>query len=138
MLKGIPNILSPELLKILMEMGHGDELVIGDGNFPGQSMNDRCVRLDGHGACEVLEAILTLFPLDTYQKPVYIMEKTNGDTVPTPIWDEYSRIIKPYTDEKIEKIERFDFYERSKKAYAVVMTGETALYGCMIIKKGVL
>ena len=137
MLKGIPNIISPELLKILAEMGHGDEIVIGDGNFPGQSINKRCVRCDGHGVPELLEAILKLFPLDTYQKPVYIMEKVAGDTVETPIWDEYAKIIRLYTDEKMEQIERFAFYERAKNAYAVVMTGESALYANIILKKGV-
>ena len=96
MLKGIPAILSPELLKIMAEMGHGDELVIGDGNFPGQSVNEKCVRCDGHGASELLKAILKLLPLDTYQKPVYIMAKVKGDKVETPIWDEYAEIIKPY------------------------------------------
>lgn len=137
MLKGIPDILSPELLKILAEMGHGDEIVIGDGNFPGASVNKRCVRCDGHGVPELLEAILKLFPLDTYQKPVYIMEKVPGDDTKTPIWDEYAKIIKPYTDEEMEKIERFAFYERAKQAYAVVMTGEKALYANIILKKGV-
>lgn len=138
MLKGIPSIISPELLKILMEMGHGDELVIGDGNFPGASMNERCVRCDGHGVPELLEAILKLFPLDTYQKPTYIMAKTPGDTVETPIWDEYAKILKPHTAEDMEQIERFEFYERAKKAYAVVMTGESALYANIILKKGVV
>lgn len=140
MLKGIPKIISPELLKILMEMGHGDEIVIGDGNFPGQSVakDSKCVRCDGHGTCELLEAILTLFPLDTYAKPVYIMEKVPGDTVETPIWDEYRKIIAPHTKEDLEKIERFAFYERAKKAYAVVMTGESALYANVILKKGVI
>lgn len=138
MLKGIPSIISPELLKILMEMGHGDELVIGDGNFPGASMNERCVRCDGHGVSELLEAILKLFPLDTYQKPAYIMAKTPGDTVETPIWDEYAKILKPYTKEDMEQIERFAFYDRAKKAYAVVMTGENALYANIILKKGVV
>ena len=138
MLKGIPKILSPELLKIMMEMGHGDEIVIGDGNFPGQSVNKNCVRCDGHGVPELLEAMLKLFPLDTYQKPVYIMAKTPGDTVETPIWNTYAQMIKPYTDEEIEQIERFEFYERAKKAYAVVMTGESALYANIILKKGVV
>ncbi len=138
MLKGIPAILSPELLKVLMEMGHGDELVIGDGNFPGASVNDRCLRCDGHGAAVLLEAILKLFPLDTYQKPVYLMEKVPGDTVETPIWDTYAEIIRPYTEESPEMVERFAFYERAKKAYAVVMTGETALYANIILKKGVV
>ena len=137
MLKGIPSILSPELLKIMMEMGHGDEIVIADGNFPGQSINERCVRCDGHGVPELLEAILKLFPLDTYQKPVYLMEKVPGDKVSTPIWDVYKKIIGQYTDDSIEQIERFAFYERAKRAYAVVMTGEKALYANIILKKGV-
>ncbi len=138
MLKGIPSIISPELLKILMEMGHGDEIVIGDGNFPGARINQRCVRCDGHGAAELLEAILKLFPLDVYQKPVYLMEKVPGDDVKTPIWEEYAELIKPYTKEKPEFIERYAFYERAEKAYAVVMTGEKALYANGILKKGVV
>lgn len=138
MLKGIPSIISPELLKIMMEMGHGDEIVIGDGNFPGKSINSNCLRCDGHNVPELIKAMLELFPLDTYQKPVYLMEKVPGDTVETPIWDEYEKIIKQYTDEKPEQIERFAFYERAKKAYAVVMTGESALYANIILKKGVV
>ncbi len=138
MLKGIPSIISPELLKVLIEMGHGDEIVIGDGNFPGASINERCLRCDGHNVPELLEAILKLFPLDTYQKPVYLMGKVPGDTVETPIWDEYEKIIAPYTEEKPEMVERFEFYERAKKAYAVVMTGESALYANIILKKGVV
>lgn len=137
MLKGIPSNISPELLKILAEMGHGDEIIIGDGNFPGQSIGKRVVRCDGQGTVELLEAILKIFPLDTYQKPAYIMEKVKGDTVKTPIWEEYKRIIKPYTSEDIEQIERFEFYERAKQAYAVVMTSEKALYANVILKKGV-
>ncbi len=138
MLKGIPKIISPELIKVLMEMGHGDEIVIADGNFPGERINPRCIRCDGHGTVELVEAILKLFPLDTYAKPVYIMEKVKGDTVETPIWDDYARIISPYTEEKIESIERFSFYERAKSAYAVVMSGESALYANIILKKGVV
>ena len=134
MLKGIQSIIPPELLKIMMEMGHGDELVIGDGNFPGASINERCVRCAGHGAAELLEAILKLFPLDTYQKPVYLMEKVPGDTAQTPIWDEYKKI----TGHQPEMLERFAFYERAKKSYAVVMTGEKALYANIILKKGVV
>lgn len=138
MLKGIPSILSPELLKVLMEMGHGDEIVIGDGNFPGQSHGKQCLRCDGHGTAELLEAILKLFPLDTYEAPVYLMAKVPGDPVETPIWDEYRRIIAPHTDAEMQEIERFAFYERAKKAYAVVMTGESALYANVILKKGVV
>lgn len=138
MLKGIPKIISPELMKILMEMGHGDEIVLGDGNFPGENYGKRCVRCDGHGVPELLEAILKFLPLDTYDYPVYVMGKVPGDTVETPIWDKYSQIIKPYTKENLCELERFEFYERAKRAYAVVMTGETALYANIIIKKGVV
>ena len=138
MLKGIPSIISPELLKVLMEMGHGDEIVIGDGNFPGASVNPNCIRCDGHGTVELLEAILKLFPLDTYQKPAYIMSKVPGDTVETPIIDVYANIISKHSAEKLQPVERFEFYEQAKKAYAVVMTGETALYANIILKKGVV
>lgn len=138
MLKGISKLISPDLIKILMEMGHGDELVISDGNFPAAAYAQRLVRLDGHDACPVLEAILELLPLDTYAQPVYLMDKVKGDTVETPIWDEYKKIIAPYTDASPEFLERFEFYERAKKAYAVVYTGESALYANIIIKKGVL
>jgi L-fucose mutarotase len=121
-----------------MEMGHGDELCIGDGNFPGQSVNPRCVRCDGHGVPELLEAILKLFPVDTYQKPAYVMQVTPGDNAETPIWDEYRRLLAPHTDEELVEIELFEFYERAKKSYAVVMTGETAIYANIILKKGVV
>lgn len=138
MLKGIPKIIPPELLKILAEMGHGDEIVIGDGNFPGERLGQRCVRCDGHNVPELLSAILEIFPLDTYAKPVYIMEKVPGDTVETPIWDEYAEIINPYTTEGLTQVERYAFYDRAKEAYAVVMSGESALYANIILKKGVV
>lgn len=138
MLKGIPNVLSPDLLKVLMEMGHGDEIVIADGNFPGASLARTLIRLDGHGAVEVLNAILQLFPLDTYENPVYLMEKVQGDKVETPIWNEYKEIVSKYTDDEVAYLERYDFYERAKKAYAIVMTGESALYANVILKKGVV
>lgn len=138
MLKGIPSIISPELLKILMEMGHGDEICIADGNFPGAAIAQKLVRADGHTVPELMEAILKLMPLDTYQKPVYIMEKVPGDTVETPIWNTFRDLTKPYTNDDLEQIERFAFYERAKKCYAVVMTGETALYANIILKKGVV
>ena len=142
MLKGIPSILSPELLKILMEMGHGDTIVLGDGNFPAASIakNSQLVRLDGHGVPEVLDAILQLFPLDPYvEAPVSLMEVVPGDPVETPIWDEYARIVEKHEPAtKIGHIERFQFYEVAKKAYAVVATGETALYANIILQKGVV
>jgi L-fucose mutarotase len=138
MLKNIPKIISPELLKILAEMGHGDELCIADGNFPGSSVGQRLVRADGHGVPELLSAILELFPLDTYAQPVFIMEKVPGDDTAVPIWDTFGMIVAEHTGAQIERIERFSFYERAKKCYAVVQTGETALYANIIIKKGVV
>ncbi len=141
MLKNIPKILSPELLKILMEMGHGDEIVIADGNFPAETMGKRVVRCDGHGVPELLDAIMQLFPLDTYtEKPVMLMEVVAGDDVVPVIWDKYKEIINKYEPEncKIEMIERFAFYERAKTAFAVVSTGEEALYANIILKKGVV
>lgn len=138
MLKGIPSILSPELLKILMEMGHGDELVIGDGNFPAASNAQRLIRCDGHGVPALLDAILTLMPLDTYvDAPVALMETTQGDPRPV-IWEEYQRILAKHQKIKMETVERFAFYERAKRAYAIVATGETALYANIILKKGVV
>lgn len=140
MLKGISPILSPELLKILMEMGHGDELCIGDGNFPAASIAQRLVRLDGHGVTEILDAILALFPLDTYvDAPVTLMQVVPGDNVDPVIWKEYERVIEKHEGHKqIENIGRFDFYDRAKKCYAVVATGESALYANIILKKGVV
>ena len=142
MLKGLPAILSPELLKILCEMGHGDELVIGDGNFPAASCAQRLVRLDGHGVCEILDAILRVFPLDTYvEHPVQLMEVMPGDPVETPIWAEYAETVKKYEKRgttAIGTIERFAFYEEARKAYAVIATGETALYANVMLQKGVV
>ncbi len=141
MLKNIPKILSPELVKTLMEMGHGDEIVIADGNFPAETIGQRVVRCDGHGVTELLDAIMQLFPLDTYtDKPVMLMEVVPGDPVVPTIWDEYKAVINKYEPEncKIEMIERFAFYERAKTAYAVVATGEEAIYANIILKKGVV
>lgn len=140
MLKGISPILSPELLKILMEMGHGDEICIGDGNFPAASMAQRLVRLDGHGVNEILDAILQLMPLDTYvEAPVALMETMPCDNFIPEIWADYKATVQKHEgDKKIENVERFAFYERAKKCYAVVATGETAIYANVILKKGVV
>lgn len=143
MLKGIPKILSPELLKVLCEMGHGDRIVIADGNFPSESVgkNAIVIRMDGHGACDVLEAILQLFPLDTYvEKPVNLMQVVPGDNVETPIWDEYKKIIAKNDDRAdiVGNIERFAFYDEAKKAYAIIATGESALYANVMLQKGVV
>lgn len=144
MLKGIPKILSPELLKVLCEMGHSDRLVIADGNFPAESMgkNAKVIRMDGHGACEVLEAILQLFPLDTYvEHPVNLMEVMPGDPVETPIWKSYEDIVAKADTrggDAIGHIERLAFYEEAKKAYAIIATGESALYANVMLQKGVV
>lgn len=141
MLKGVPPIISPELIKILMEMGHGDEIVLADGNFPSASCAERLVRCDGHDIPELLDAVLKFFPLDTYSEaPVSLMAVVPGDTVKPVIWDEYKKIVESHESKanKMEFVERFAFYERAKNAYAVVATGEKALYANIILKKGVV
>lgn len=144
MLKNIPKILSPEMLKVLCEMGHGDRLVIADGNFPSQSMEKDAIvlRADGHSGTEILDAILQLFPLDTYvEKPVSLMQITPGDKVETPIWDEYKQIISKYDErgaDTVGNIERFDFYEEARKCYAIIATGESALYANVMLQEGVI
>lgn len=144
MLKNIPKILSPELLKVLCEMGHGDRLVISDGNFPAESMgkNAKVIRMDGHGVPEILDAILQLFPLDTYvEKPVGLMEVVPGDTVETPIWNTYFDTVQKYDargKNAVQYIERFAFYDAAKEAYAIIATGESALYANILLQKGVV
>ena len=141
MLNGIPSIISPELLKILMEMGHGDELVIADGNFPAVSIAQRLVRSDGNMVPELLEAVLRFFPLDPYvEAPVALMQVVQGDTYKPTIWATYKKIIQkfPNKNSAIENVERFAFYERAKRAFAVVATSETSLYANIILKKGVV
>lgn len=144
MLKGISPIISPELLKALAEMGHGDELVIADGNFPCHSVgkNSIVIRADGHGVPEVLDAIMKLIPLDTYtDKPVALMEVVKGDTCGRPeIWDKYEEILNEYEPDhhEIKFEERFAFYERAKDAYLIIATGESAIYANILLKKGVV
>ncbi|QHT62136.1 fucose isomerase [Paenibacillus lycopersici] len=141
MLLGIPKIISPELLKLLMEMGHGDEIVLADANFPAASHSQRLVRCDGHPIPELLDAILRLFPLDQYvDKPAALMQVVPGDTVATPIWDVYGSVIEARTglNAPFETVERFAFYERARGAYAIVATGEGAQYANIILKKGVI
>jgi len=142
MLKGIPDIISPELLKILHEMGHGDDLVIGDANFPAASNARNLVRCDGHGVPELLDAVLTLFPLDDFvPHPVSLMQVVPGDATEPVVQDEIRAVVRRHEkagDALVEQIERFEFYERARKAYAIVTTTERKLYGCMIVKKGVI
>ncbi|MBR5321454.1 MAG: fucose isomerase [Clostridia bacterium] len=144
MLKNIPKILSPEMLKVLCEMGHSDRIVIADANFPAESMgkNAIVIRADGHSATDMLDAILTVFPLDTYvENPVCLMQVMPGDPVETPIWDEYKKIVAKHDDRGAEafgEYERFEFYEQAKNCYAIIATGESALYANIILQKGVI
>lgn len=143
MLKGIPAILSPELLKVLCEMGHGDEIILADGNFPAESIgkNAIVVRADGHGTVELLKAILEYFPLDQYvEKPVALMEVVPGDPCRPTIWQDYRDALQESGSrpDQIEMIERFAFYERARHAYAVIATGESAIYANVLLKKGVV
>ena len=121
-------------------MGHGDDVVIGDGNFPAASMAQRLIRSDGHNVPELLDAILQLFPLDTFvEHPVALMAVVPGHDYQPTVWQEYRRIIEKYeqfTD--FEYVERFEFYERTKQAYAVIATSEMSLYANIILKKGIV
>lgn len=141
MLKGISPMISPELLKVLAEMGHADEIVIGDCNFAAASLNKRCIRCDGHSAVELLDAILQLFPLDSkFGVPVALIQPTPG-TFPgdPPIWEDFRQTVNKHDPEAtFEYVERFDFYDRTRKAYATIQTGDRAAYGCILLKKGVL
>ena len=139
MLKNIPKIVSPQLLKVLCEMGHGDEIVIADGNFPAETFGQRVIRADGLGGEEMLDAVLSLIPLDTYATENFmLMQTVQGDPTPT-IWEKYYAIAQKHDDNmRASNIERFAFYERAKKAYAVIATGEGAVYANIIIKKGVI
>ena len=142
MLKNIPKILSPELLKVLCEMGHSDTIVIADGNFPAETMgkNGIVIRMDGHGVPEILEAILEVFPLDQYvEKSVSLMERVPGDNADVSIWKTYEEMITKAEErgvDVIQKLERFAFYEEAKKAYAVIATSETSQYANVILQKG--
>ena len=144
MLKGIPKILSPQLLKVLCEMGHSDRLIIADGNFPAESIGKDAIviRMDGHGTCELLRAILQVFPLDTYvEHPVRLMQVMPGDPVETPIWKSYEEIVTGTGSaerDAIGYLERFSFYDEAKTAYAIIATGETALYANIMLQKGVV
>ena len=135
LLKGISPAISPELLKVLAEMGHGDEIVFSDAHFPAHTMNTRVIRADGLGCDELLKGLAPLVELDSYATPVIMMEAVKGDTLDPEVEKKY-RAALGYKG-TIERMERYAFYERAKKAYAVVLTGETAKYGNIIIKKGV-
>ena len=138
MLKGISNLLSPELLKILMEMGHGDELVLGDGNFPSASHAQRLLRADGHGVPALLGAILPLFPLDYAVDFSAVLMDSRGQE--PAIWKTYKEKLSAYPDgdKPFLVIPKPDFYNRARQAWCVVATGEPAMFANIIIKKGVI
>ena len=140
MLKGISPLISPELLAVLATMGHGDEIVLADAHFPGDTFNDFVIRADGLRIPDLLKAILPLFELDAYvAAPLAMMAAVEGDALDLSVEESYLKSIHISNPNvpAIERVERFDFYDRAKKAFAVVMTGETAKYGNIILKKGV-
>jgi len=139
MLKGVHPCVSPDLLKVLAEMGHGDELVLADAHFPGHTMNAHVVRADGLSVVTLLHGILPLFELDAYAPPLVMMAAVPGDTLDPTVEASYLNAIHRYVPQAKppERVERFAFYDRARKSFAVVMTGETAKYGNLILKKGV-
>lgn len=141
MLKGISPLLNPELLSLLCRMGHGDELVLADAHFPGETMNGRVLRADGLRVPALLDALLPLFELDQYDPThLVMMAAVPGDSLDPAVERDYLAPIKRHAPQHkpITRIERFAFYDRARKAFAVLMTGETAKYGNIIIKKGVI
>ncbi len=141
MLRNIDPILSPECLQILRAMGHGDDLVIADSNFPATTCAKRLIRMDGIDGPRALEAILKLFPVDDFVKdPILRIEVVDNPSFLPPVCQEYQTIVDKHADNKakIQPIDRFAFYDRSKAAFAVIATGELRLYGCLILKKGVI
>lgn len=140
MLKNISPLLSPELLAVLCRMGHGDEIVLADAHFPGESFNSRVLRADGIPVDALLGAILPLFELDAYvDAPLIMMAAVEGDTLDPAVEERYRKAIDPHLQRQpqIARIERHGFYKRTESAFAVVMTGELAKYGNVILKKGV-
>jgi L-fucose mutarotase len=140
MLIGISPLISPELLSTLYRMGHGDEIILADAHFPGETHGQRLVRADGLKIAPLLDAILPLFALDAYvESPLIMMGAVPGDQLDPTVEASYRKSIDKHWPETpaIQRVERFAFYERSKTAFAIVMTGETAKYGNIILKKGV-
>ena len=139
MLKGIHPAISPELLKILAEMGHGDEIILADAHFPAHSINPRVIRADGLSVGTLLDGILPLFELDSYADPLVMMQAVAGDQLDPTVEAQYMGVINRHVPNAKHptRIDRFAFYDRAKAAFAVVMTGETAKYGNLLLKKGV-
>ena len=140
MLKGISPLLSPELLSVLCRMGHGDELVLADAHFPGETMGKRVLRADGLKIADLIDAILPVYELDGYvDAPLVMMAAVPGDKLDPKVEKAYRAAVDRHAPQTpaIARLERFAFYDRAKEAFAVVMTGETAKYGNLILKKGV-
>ncbi|MCD6176368.1 MAG: fucose isomerase [Candidatus Cloacimonetes bacterium] len=138
MLKNIPNQISPELMKALMEMGHGDEILLADGNFPAHSYGKKVIRADGLGIPEIMEAILKFLPLDTFVDFNVIFMDNGSDEKPK-IWKKYIEILENSGEKySYTSVERFQFYKKCENVFAIVATSETALYANVILKKGVV
>ena len=139
MLKGIAPCLSPDLLKTLAEMGHGDEIILADAHFPGHTFNPRVLRADGLSVTALLDGILPLFELDSYADPLVMMAAVEGDQLDPAVEQRYMEVVHRHAPKAAApiRIDRFDFYDRARQAFAVVMTGETAKYGNILLKKGV-
>ena len=139
MLKGVAACVSPDLLKVLAEMGHGDEIVLADAHFPGHSLNERVLRADGLPVATLLDGILPLFELDTYAYPLVMMEAVTGDQLDPAVEEQYLEVARRHAPDvgSPTRIDRFAFYDRARAAFAVVMTGETRKYGNLLLKKGV-
>ena len=139
MLKGVAPCISPDLLKVLAEMGHGDEIILADAHFPGHSVNGRVLRADGLSVTTLVDGILPLFDLDTYADPLVMMEAVPGDTLDPAVEAQYIEVVRRHAPgaKPPARVDRFAFYERARAAFAVVMTGETRKYGNLLLKKGV-
>lgn len=140
MLKGIHPAISPTLLKVLAEMGHGDELVLADAHFPGHQLHHRVIRADGVDVATLLTGISQLIEFDQYvDAPLVMMSAVEGDQLDPKVEDRYLSAIQEGASvvPHLTRIDRFAFYDRAIQAFAVVITGETAKYGNIIIKKGV-
>ena len=141
MLKGIPPIISPGLMQVLMEMGHGDELLLCDGNYPKFGCPSRCIRMDGHGIPEILDAVLRFMPLDSYaEHPAVLMAVLPDDPYQPVIWPEYEKIGRKYEEDGLRSVtvQKPEFYARGREAYACIATSEKALYANIILRKGVV
>jgi L-fucose mutarotase len=139
MLKGISNVISPDLLAVLARMGHGDEIILADAHFPGHSIGPQVLRADGLTVAQLIDGILPLFELDSYATPLTMMAVVEGDTLDPELEADYRAVIRKHVagEPKLERIDRFAFYDRAKNAFAIVITSELRKYGNLILKMGV-